>query len=278
MPKRTEIAKVPTVEASRIVRGICTVVKNEQIAERVYRMVLQGDIVQKMTVPGQFVHVKCGDGIDPLLRRPISICDVDLEQSFLTLIYRADGKGTTLLASKVAGEKVDILGPLGTGFPIDNRKKREKALLVGGGVGVPPLYYLAKQLQKNGVEVYTVLGFGEVKQVFLAEKFAELGETKVATIDGSYGIKGVVTDVLVQGFAADFDVLYACGPLPMLKALQQRFTGADREAYISIEERMGCGVGACLACVCKPNPEVSNKPYYKICTDGPVFALEEVIL
>lgn len=241
-------------------------------------MVLEGDLVSQMTDPGQFLHVKCGDGIDPLLRRPISICDVDLEQQRLTLIFRADGKGTQLLAGKVAGEKVDILGPLGVGFPIADRQAGEKALLVGGGVGVPPLYYLAKELIKKGVEVYTVIGFGEAKQVFLADEFAQLGPTRVATINGSYGDQGLVTDVLDQGFAADFDVLYSCGPLPMLKALQQRYANAEREAYISIEQRMGCGVGACLACVCKPNPEVSSKPYYKICTDGPVFNIEEVVL
>lgn len=259
-------------------RGVCTVVENVQIADQVYRMVLTGDIVVYMNQPGQFLHVKCGDGIDPLLRRPISICDVDMDQQQLTLIYRADGKGTQLLSHKVVGEKVDLLGPLGTGFPIQDRKEGEKALLVGGGVGVPPLYYLAKKLRKKGVEVYTVIGFGEAKQVFLADEFAELGASKVTTIDGSYGETGLVTDVLAQGFAADFDVLYSCGPLPMLRALQQRYTASKQEAYISIEQRMGCGVGACLACVCKPNPEVSSKPYYKICTDGPVFAIEEVLL
>ncbi len=259
-------------------KGICIVVKNEPIADQVYRMVLEGELVQHLTQPGQFLHVKCGDGIDPLLRRPISICDVDIEQQLLTLIYRAEGKGTKLLAEKVAGEKVDILGPLGHGFPITERKVGEKALLVGGGVGVPPLYYLAQELVKRGVEVSTVIGFGEANQVFLDSEFSELGATRVTTIDGSFGEKGLVTDVLDQGFAADFDVLYSCGPLPMLKALQQRYTQNEREAYISIEQRMGCGVGACLACVCKPNPELSSKSYYKICTDGPVFNIGEVIL
>lgn len=259
-------------------RGVCTVVENTQIADLVHRMTLEGELVKQMTQPGQFVHVKCGDGIDPLLRRPISICDVDLEEQRLTLIYRADGKGTKLLSRKVVGEEVDLLGPLGTGFPLNERQAGEKALLVGGGVGVPPLYYLAKQLQKQGVEVYTVLGFGEGKQVFLAEEFVQLGPTKVTTIDGSYGDRGLVTNVLDQGFAKDFDVLYSCGPLPMLKALQQRYGHTGSEAYVSIEQRMGCGVGACLACVCKPNPKVSNKSYYKICTDGPVFSIGEVVL
>ncbi len=259
-------------------RGICTVVENIQIADQVYRMVLTGELVVQMTQPGQFLHVKCGDGIDPLLRRPISISDVDIEQKQLTLIYRADGKGTKLLSQKVVGEQVDILGPLGVGFPIEERKAGEKALLVGGGVGVPPLYYLAKELLKKGVEVYTVIGFGEAKQVFLADEFAQLGASKVTTIDGSYGENGLVTDVLDQGFSEDFDVLYSCGPLPMLRALQQRYSGTNKEAYVSIEQRMGCGVGACLACICKPNPQISSKPYYKICSDGPVFAIEEVVL
>jgi dihydroorotate dehydrogenase electron transfer subunit len=258
-------------------RGSCIVVSNEAIAENVFRMILTGELVKGMTTPGQFVHVKCGDGIDPLLRRPISICDVNLENQECTLIYRAEGKGTKLLSQKVMGEKVDLLGPLGKGFPVQERKKGEKALLIGGGVGVPPLYYLAKELVRRGVKVYSVLGFGQASQVFLADEFLKLGENHVTTIDGSYGRKGLVTDVLDEGFASDWDVLYSCGPLPMLKALQDRYQGVGREAYISIEQRMGCGVGACLACVVKPCP-TSPKSYYKICSDGPVFPIGEVVL
>jgi len=248
------------------------------IADQIYRMVLSGALVKTMKQPGQFLHVKCGDGIDPLLRRPISICDVDLAEETVTLIYRAEGRGTKLLSQKAAGEQVDILGPLGEGFPIAERKSGEKALLIGGGVGVPPLYYLAKELAKRGVEIYAVLGFGTASQVFLAEEFARLGETRLTTMDGSKGTKGLVTDLLDQGYANGWNVLYSCGPLPMLKAIQERYGESGREAYLSIEQRMGCGVGACLACVVKPHPDHCAKSYFKICRDGPVFPLREVIL
>ncbi|GAB7388068.1 hypothetical protein BSNK01_19050 [Bacillaceae bacterium] len=309
------------------------VVRNEQIAEGIYRMSLQGDLVAAMDEPGQFVHIRCGDGCDPLLRRPISICDVDREALTLTIIYRVTGRGTKRLRELVPGQTVDVLGPLGRGFPCDRRREGERVVLVGGGVGVPPLYYLAKELVARGVKVTSVIGFATASQVILEKELAELGEVYVTTADGSCGIKGVVTDVLKgenppagaagapalmaaapgmiggrkrteghtppcgggatssasgerapaaphapsRGQAESWDALYACGPAPMLKALQALYGATSLEAYISLEERMGCGVGACLACVCRPAAS-DGRPYRKICTDGPVFGLNEVIL
>jgi dihydroorotate dehydrogenase electron transfer subunit len=258
-------------------KGLLRVVSNHQVAERIYRIRLAGGLVQQMKQPGQFVHVKCGTGIDPLLRRPISICDVNIEEGFMDMIYRVEGAGTKQLSQAAPETKIDVLGPLGHGFPVDHRKKGEHALLVGGGVGVPPLLYLAKQLVDKGVKVTSVVGFGTANQVFLQEELAELGDVHVITIDGSMGLKGIVTDVLTDDHglsAQDWDVLYACGPHPMLKALQERYH--EKEAYISLEERMGCGIGACYACVCKP-AETIEATYYKICSDGPVFPLQEVV-
>jgi len=256
------------------------VLENQPVADRVFRIRLQGDLVQQMENPGQFVHVKCGPGIDPLLRRPISICDVNTDEGILDMIYRVEGSGTKILSEAVPGALIDVLGPLGQGFPVQGRKVGEHAVLVGGGVGVPPLLYLAKQLVDKGVKVTSVIGFGTASQVFLEQELAQYGKVHVATIDGSKGVQGMVTDILNDQYGlalSDWDVLYSCGPLPMLKALQVKFQETDKEAYLSLEQRMGCGVGACLACVCTA-AEGSEKSYYKICSDGPVFPLREVVL
>ncbi|WCK53052.1 dihydroorotate dehydrogenase electron transfer subunit [Aneurinibacillus sp. Ricciae_BoGa-3] len=258
-----------------------SVKSNRQIADRIFRMEVQGEQIAKMTAPGQFVHVKCGTGIDPLLRRPISICDLNQEEEVLTMIYRAEGHGTRVLSEYVPGQSVDILGPLGQGFPIDGREKGEHALLVGGGIGVPPLYYLGKQLKSMGVNVTYVIGFGNAGQVFLEEELSHVGTVHVVTVDGSRGVKGFVTDVLKEEYQLaenDWDALYACGPLPMLTALQERYQSSGKEGYISLEQRMGCGIGACLACVCPVQDAAGGKKYRKICSDGPVFPFGEVKL
>jgi dihydroorotate dehydrogenase electron transfer subunit len=260
-------------------KGMLSVISNEQIAERIFRLEVEGELVGRMTQPGQFVHIKCGTGIDPLLRRPISICDVDADRKRLTMIYRVEGHGTRVLSEHVPGQMVDILGPLGEGFPIEGRKAGEHALLVGGGIGVPPLYYLGKQLKQRGVRVTFVTGFGTASQVFLEKELAELGDVHVVTIDGTAGVKGLVTDVLTEAYnldVNDWDVLYSCGPVPMLRALQDKYQALGKEGYISLEQRMGCGVGACLACVCPVQEAKEGKKYRKICSDGPVFPFGEV--
>ncbi|PDM40279.1 MULTISPECIES: dihydroorotate dehydrogenase electron transfer subunit [unclassified Geobacillus] len=249
------------------------IVRHEQIAKNIYAMTLTGQLVKEMNEPGQFVHVKVASQVDPLLRRPLSLCRIDKDAMECTLIYRKQGIGTTLLSQKHPGETVDVLGPLGNGFPLDAVEKGQRALFVGGGIGVPPLYELAKQLVKKGVIVTSVLGFQTKEVVFYEREFAEFGETYIATVDGSHGTKGFVTDIIHER-AISFDVLYACGPKPMLKALEQMFP--DKEVYLSLEERMGCGIGACFACVCRvPNSETA---YKKVCCDGPVFKAGEVVL
>ncbi|MCP8615964.1 dihydroorotate dehydrogenase electron transfer subunit [Salirhabdus salicampi] len=249
-----------------------TITSHKEIAKDIYEMKLTGEALQ-MPLPGQFVHVKVGRGTDPLLRRPISVCDTE-GQSF-TMLYRAEGKGTTQLSKEQAGQRVNVLGPLGNGFPTDSISPGETALLVGGGIGVPPLYYLSKTLQAKGVNVIHVLGFQTKDVVFYKEEFTKLGPTYVATVDGTEGTKGFVTDVIVSEDLS-FDALYSCGPTPMLKALEQQY--GNQRMYLSLEERMGCGIGACFACVCRTQADPNGVDYRKVCSDGPVFPAGEVAL
>lgn len=255
---------------------LCTVVSHKEIAPSVFELILEGELTSSMNEPGQFVHVRVAGGIDPLLRRPLSIADIIKEKNQFTLIYRVQGRGTSILAGKRPGDKIDILGPLGHGFPVSEVKPGDTALLVGGGIGVPPLYELSKQLREQGVKVIHVLGFQTKEAVFYEDAFRQFGETFIATDDGSYGEKGFVTDVIKNREIA-FDCLYSCGPIPMLKALKNAY-GKDKKVYLSLEERMACGIGACFACVCRMSEDPDDSSYKRICSDGPVFAAEEVLL
>lgn len=242
-------------------KGIYKIVENKPLTRDVWRMVLQGD-TQWITRSGQFVNIEI-EGL--YLRRPISICDWD-EQT-LTLIYKVVGRGTKAMSQMCEGVELDLLTGLGNGFDAD--VECENPLLVGGGVGVPPLYHLAKELLRRGRKVSVVLGFNTASEVFYAEEFTALGaDVYVSTVDGSMGVKGFVTDAIKEK-AIDFDFFYSCGPLPMLKAL----CGAtDKSGELSFEERMGCGFGACMGCSCKTL--AGNK---RICKDGPVMKREEII-
>ncbi|TMU87846.1 dihydroorotate dehydrogenase electron transfer subunit [Bacillus sp. BHET2] len=256
-----------------IVNEKMVVHSHERIAENIFELVLRGDLVGEIKAPGQFVHVKVGAGIDPLLRRPISIASFDHENLTMALIYRAEGKGTRLLSLVKCNEVVDVLGPLGNGFPVE--EGRRTALLVGGGIGVPPLYGLSKKLVENGWTVKHILGFQTESVSFYENRFRELGETYVATVDGSLGVKGFVTDVIREEAPA-YDVFYSCGPTPMLKALESQL--GDKPGFISLEERMGCGIGACFACVCHKQDDPEGPSYVKVCSDGPVFPVGVVQL
>ena len=243
-----------------------TVVAQAQIATNIFELTLQGQLVQDMT-PGQFVHVKVSDSQEPLLRRPISIANVDKEKNEFTMIYRAEGRGTQVLATNREGQLVDVLGPIGNGFPVEAAEPGQTALLVGGGIGVPPLHELSKQLNARGVKTIHVLGFQSEDVCFYEEEFTALGETHYATVDGTKGTKGFVTTVF-DAVKPEFDLFYSCGPLPMLRALENYYT--DKPGYMSFEERMACGIGACFACVCDTT-ENQEKSYVKVCSDGPVF-------
>ena len=240
-------------------QGIYEILSNEKIALNVYKMILCGD-TSAITASGQFVNLKL-DG--KFLRRPISICDYD--DKTITIIYKVVGTGTEQMCEMSAGEKIDILVGLGNGYNLD--KSGDRPLLLGGGVGVPPLYNLCKKLIEQGKKVSVVLGFNTKEEVFLEEDFKALGaDVTVTTADGSYGIKGFVTDAMKE---IDYTYFFTCGPMPMFKAIEAT---AVTSGQYSFEERMGCGFGACMGCSCKT--KYGNK---RICKDGPVLEREEII-
>lgn len=236
-----------------------TVKDNKILTESVYEMKLSGDI-SAVKNPGQFVNISI-DGC--YLRRPVSVCDVDGDT--LTLIYKVVGKGTERLSKYAAGEKIDTLVGLGNGY--DLSLSGEKPLLIGGGVGVPPMYLLAKKLVEKGVKPTVILGFNTKNEIFYEEEFKTLGATVyVTTADGSYGKKGFVTDIMKD---LDYTYFYTCGPMAMFKAIEKIAKGSGE---FSFEERMGCGFGACMGCSCKT--KYGNK---RICKDGPVLKREEIV-
>ena len=238
-------------------KQLATILSNREIATATMEMKVKvgsGDIA-----PGTFFHVKTSE----LLRRPLSVANV--EGDVVTFLYKVIGSGTKDLAMRQTGDVLDVLGPLGNGFPLEQQGKR--VVLVGGGIGVPPLYYTRRMLAARGIDTVAILGFDTKTSIFYEEAFRELGETIITTVDGTYGETGFVTGPLAR---IEADVLFSCGPEPMLKAVASSHI---EERYISIENRMGCGIGACFACVCEaPNG------YVKVCSDGPVFRAEEVVL
>ena len=276
-----------------------SVVENTLIADNIFKLVLEDSFPHDEFKPGKFLHVKCSKGLDPLLRRPMSICDISDDERYLTVLYRKEGRGTTLLSEYQAGEKIDILAPLGNNFELPSQLQcdkntvdgvqeqclSKKILLIGGGIGVPPLYYLGRKLKAAGHSIISILGFNAAKDVFYENEFKSLGEVFITTVDGSYGMKGFVTDALAEienaeivDWEPSYDVMYSCGPKSMLKALQSKIS-PDKLAYMSLEERMGCGVGACLACVCNYNEGFErDKNYSRVCTEGPVYKLHEISL
>ena len=239
-------------------QGIFTITDNVPLTAAVYKMRLNGD-TSAITAPGQFVNIRL-DGF--YLRRPLSVCDWEMDS--LTLIYKVVGGGTERMSRMTAGEKLDVLTGLGNGYDLSLSGNRP--LLLGGGVGVPPLYALAKALIKQGKQVHAVLGFNTAQEVFGVGEFRALGaQVTVTTADGSSGVKGFVTDAL----PADYTYVYTCGPEPMLKAVYKRtVTGGQ----YSFEERMGCGFGACMGCSCK-----TITGFKRICKDGPVLQKEEIL-
>ncbi|MBQ2364803.1 MAG: dihydroorotate dehydrogenase electron transfer subunit [Alistipes sp.] len=242
-------------------KGIYTILSNEPLTPAVYRMVLEGD-TRYITRSGQFINIEL-EG--KFLRRPISVADYD--ERTITIIYKVVGCGTEQMRHMEVGKKLDILTGLGNGFSTDNDAQRP--LLVGGGVGVPPMYNLCKRLLAEGKQPQVIIGFNTASELFYLDEFKALGvDVYCSTADGSMGVKGFVTDVIREK-ALKFDYIYSCGPLPMLKAL---YDATEVAAEFSFEERMGCGFGACMGCSCKT--KYGNK---RICKDGPVLKREEII-
>ena len=234
------------------------IISNTALTENVFKMELKGD-VSHITAPGQFVNIKL-DGL--YLRRPISVCDV--RENVLTIIYKAVGKGTRMMSRMTEG-KLDVLTGLGNGY--DLTVAGEKPVLLGGGVGVPPMYMLARKLIRQGKQVRVILGFNTKSEVFYENEFKALGaEVTVTTVDGSYGMKGFVTDALAT---MEYTYFYTCGPEPMLKAV---YKASITSGQMSFEKRMGCGFGACMGCSCK-----TITGYKRICKEGPVMRKEEIL-
>ena len=239
-------------------QSIFTIKSNTALTDSVYKMVLAGD--SSACVPGGFVNIAL-EG--KFLRRPISVCDV--ADNELTIIYKVVGEGTEQMSEMTEGEELDVLTGLGNGY--NTEISGGKPVLLGGGVGVPPLYMLAKKLIAEGKNVTVILGFNTKEEIFCEEDFKSLGaDVIVATADGSYGVKGFVTDALKD---VDYTYFYTCGPEPMLKAL---YKATSTSGQFSFEERMGCGFGACMGCSCK-----TITGYKRICKDGPVLEKEEIL-
>ena len=241
-------------------RGLYKVIENKKIAKDVYKMVFEGN-TEEITTPGQFINIEL-EGF--YLRRPISVCDWD--ENTITIIYKVVGNGTTKMSTLKKDDILDILTGLGNGFDVS--KSGDKPLLIGGGVGTPPMYKLCKELLKEGKKPIVVLGFNSKEDCFFEEEFKTLGaDVYVSTVDGSYGTKGFVTDIIknIEGYT----YYYGCGPIPMLKAVYET---CNTSGELSFEEQMGCGFGACMGCTHKTKN--GNK---RVCKEGPVFVKEEII-
>ncbi len=243
----------------------CTIVKLDEIATGIFDLWLKNAEMASTALPGQFVNIKCADQVNTLLRRPISICDV--QDDATRVIFQVKGEGTRALSKRKSGEVLSVMGPAGRGFTWED--SYQKCALIGGGIGTFPLLYLAKKLPKT--DAY--LGFRNQSLVVLEEEFKTAAkELVIATDDGSYGFDGFAIDALAAR-VTEYDMIYACGPKPMLKAVQTLSKESGVPAQLSLEQRMGCGIGACLVCACKVNGH-----YNHVCKGGPVFKASEVDL
>ncbi len=246
------------------------ILEQEKIAPDIYSLWIRTEFIADRAMPGQFLSVYC-DTVSRLLPRPISICETDKEASAVRMVYRTAGEGTREFSSKKAGETLRVLGPLGNGFPIQDKT----ALLIGGGIGIPPMLELAKQYPGDKI---ILLGYNN-GDTFLADEFGKYGDVYIATEDGSFGTKGTVIDAARAG-GLSAEAVYACGPSPMLRAVKAYAEECGAECWISMEERMACGIGACLACGGRSvekdaHTNVKNK---RVCREGPVFNASEIEL
>ena len=251
-----------------MIKETAKVVRQQQIDEGIFDMELSFPKGAALAKPGQFIAMYCNDK-SKLLPRPISICGINKEEGTLRVVYRVAGEGTKEFSEMKEGDTLEVMGPLGNGFAL----KEEKAIIIGGGIGIPPMLELAKQLN---VEKTVVLGYRT--STFLKDEFEAVCDVKVATEDGSQGTKGTVIDA-IEKYGVEGKVIYDCGPMPMLKALAVYAEEHGMEAQISLEERMACGIGACLGCICKTKEKGhhTNVNNTRICKDGPVFDAKEVV-
>ena len=248
-------------------------IAQEEIEPRIFSMVLKGQMVEQM-LAGQFLHIRVPDD-SKLLRRPISISEIDPDSHTCRLIYRVEGGGTAIFSQLPIGSFLSVMGPQGNGFDLKGLGQGARALIIGGGIGVPPLVQVAKELHEQGVEVHSVLGFATKEAVILEEELKQYGQVTITTDDGSYGIQGNVSTV-VETLNDDIDAVYSCGAPGMLKYVNSKFYDHPR-AYISMESRMACGMGACYACVVhlENASQAANK---RVCEDGPVFETGTIVM
>lgn len=250
--------------------NICEIVSINEIAPDIFDFVVKSEKIASEAKPGQFLHIDCGNEANNLLRRPISICDI--VDDTVRFIFEKKGSGTDALAKKKVGDTLDILGPLGKGFTILPDKK--KPIIIGGGIGVFPLYLLAKQYENPTI----LLGFRTKDRVCMEDEFSKLGKMIVATDDGSYGYDGYAVNILEKMLKEnEGDIVYSCGPMPMLRAVKKIVESYGIKCQLSLEQRMGCGIGACLVCTCETTSPGTHK-HKRVCKNGPVFWSEEVTL
>lgn len=247
------------------------IIENRALTKDIYTLTLKGDFDYDQVQPGQFVNLLIGSGLAHPLRRPLSIAESDPLLGRLSLVYRLVGAGTKWLSEQKKGDHIDVLGPLGRGFPLPPAGSR--VLIVGGGVGLPPLYQLVRELAARGFSCDLIFGFRSKEDAFWLDEFAAYARPTVCTEDGSLGRMGLVTSALEAG--KEWSFVYSCGPRGMLKALKEHFSGMNVTGFVSLEERMACGIGACLGCVCQT---ADGRGRLRVCADGPVFAWEEVAL
>ncbi|MCX7922944.1 MAG: dihydroorotate dehydrogenase electron transfer subunit [Clostridia bacterium] len=246
----------------------------EKLAPNIFKMTVESEYIAKNAVPGKFVNVKCGEGINALLRRPISICSIDREKHTFDIVFQLKGIGTEILSQKQAGAEVDLIGPLGQPFDLSDEYKN--IAVIGGGIGVFPLLSLLKE--KKSVSKTAFLGFRNKEYIVLMDEFKSASDRLfISTDDGSAGHKGLIIDLLEKDLLENnFDLIYTCGPLPMIKKVVEIANKNGIKCQVSLEQRMGCGIGACLVCACKTKLG-DEWEYSHVCKDGPVFWSDEVI-
>ncbi|WP_337248047.1 dihydroorotate dehydrogenase electron transfer subunit [Candidatus Enterococcus willemsii] len=246
------------------------------LAPRIYEMTLKGQLVKEMSVPGQFLHLRVPQN-DLLLRRPISVNDINHEKGTCRIIYRVEGDGTRVFSEMQAGDKIDVMGPLGNGFQLSDIHAGDTVYIVGGGIGIPPLYELSKQLIALGAKPVHFLGYASKEVMYYEEEFRALGETHIATDDGTYGVHGHVGYLLAEADETPAAV-FSCGANGMLKAVEQKYLSIVENVQLSLEARMACGMGACYACVCHLQEDKTGQKSVKVCDEGPIFPAGKVVL
>ena len=256
---------------------LAELLRKEQIVKDVYKFTIKAEEIVKLARPGNFIEIRVINQTEPFLRRPISIYNLDIEKGILEFIFQVKGKGTQILAQRNIGEKIDIIGPLGYGtFKIGDKTN---VAIIGGGIGIFPLYELAKEIKNQEKRVKAYLGFRSKDLVMLENEFTKVTDNLIITTDdGTYGKKGYAIDYLIEDMKKEkYECIYACGPLPMLKSVQEYANKNNIECQISLEEKMGCGLGVCLGCAVKTARSSKDSPqYFQVCKGGPVFNAKDV--